>query len=100
MLGYHEFGNDESYLRWLSDHPNGFVLNTRKEPAPRYMVLHSARCTTISLAGAPYRESGYTERAYRKICSNEISNLRTWVRCHGRLDGSFSKECRKCTPVE
>lgn len=36
--------DDRAYLKWLSQHPSGFVLNTQKSKIPNYMVLHRAWC--------------------------------------------------------
>jgi hypothetical protein len=39
------FQDDEAgYERWLADHPDLFVLNTARIPAPNYLVLHRATC--------------------------------------------------------
>lgn len=90
-------GDDEAYLRWLDDHPGGYVVNTHRSVNPNYMVLHKATCGMIkSTQGiAP---GGYTERGYVKICSPVIEGLRSWVRQHGRPDGSFSSACQACHP--
>jgi hypothetical protein len=41
----------------------------------------------------------FTEMSYKKVCADKIEELRTWVRRHGRRDGSFSRECSLCNPV-
>lgn len=30
------------YLDWLTTHPDGFVLNTYRNPTPGYLMLHHA----------------------------------------------------------
>lgn len=85
---------DGAYRTWLGEHPHGFVLNTRARPDPAYMVLHAARCPTIS---APSVAPGaYTARAYRKVCAATVEELSRWVSFQGRPDGSFSKICGRC----
>ena len=91
------FDRDAEYLAWVTKHPAGFVLNVRAErDDPDYFVLHRASCGTISSSS---RDQGaYTERAYKKVCSTDLDELRHWVRVHGRPDGSFSNRCGKCKP--
>jgi hypothetical protein len=91
-------GNDDAYLRWLDEHPGGYVINTHKSINPNYMVRHRAACGMIkSTQGIP--PGGYTERGYIKICSPVIDGLQSWVRQHGRQDGSFSSSCKACSPT-
>jgi hypothetical protein len=33
---------DDRYLDWLADHPNGFVLNCGRKPSPSYLILASS----------------------------------------------------------
>jgi serine/threonine-protein kinase len=88
-------GNDEAYLRWLDENPGGYVVNTHRSVNPNYMVLHRATCGMIkSTQGIP--TGGYTERGYIKICSPVVEGLQSWVRQHGRPDGSFSSACKTC----
>lgn len=95
-----EFIDRESeYFRWLAAHPHGFVINTRRIPDNRYLVLHRASCGSIrnhrGMSAAP---GGFTTRGYIKICADEVSALSAWVRTHGRPDGTFSKACSRCRP--
>jgi serine/threonine protein kinase len=91
-------GNDEAYLRWLDMNPSGYVVNTHRSINPNYMVLHKATCGMIkSTQGIPL--GGYTERDYIKVYSTVIEGLQSWVRQHGRPDGSFSSACKACSPA-
>ena len=90
--------DDEAYLRWLSQNPEGHVVNTARVMNPNYMVLHRATCPHISKL-EPELRGGFTERGYLKICSAHVEPLREWVRRHGREDGSFSSECNSCHPL-
>jgi serine/threonine protein kinase len=91
-------GNDEAYLRWLDEHPEGYVTNAHRNVTPSYMVLHKATCGMIkSTQGIP--PGGFTERSYIKVCAGSIELLREWAKQHGRPDGSFSSACNICKPT-
>lgn len=92
-------GNEEAYLTWLNEHPNGFVINTRRNRPPGYMVLHRASCRKISSYNRMARPGGFTSRLYIKICADTVNELRQWVSANGRRDGSFSRECSQCRPL-
>ena len=92
-----QFDNEEQgYFAWLSSHPNGFVLNIRKERDPHYVVLHRASCGLIS--SSKHVDGTYTERSYNKWCADDIDSLRNAAKREGRSDGTFSKRCGKCCP--
>jgi len=63
--------DDDSYVRWLDGHPEGFVLNAERNPTPDYLVLHRASCSTISRLqpGA----TRWTTGDYIKLCGIELS---------------------------
>ena len=86
---------ERSYLKWLSDHPQGYVLTTSRSAPARYMSLHRATCRLIS----EYRNNepgAFTERSYIKICSTDSEPLRAWVLSKGGKD--FTTVCSKCHP--
>lgn len=90
------FANDDAgYLKWLAENPTGFVLNVEQHPRPEYLILHRATCSTI----AKQRDDGaYTDRGYRKVVANDLTELQGFARQIGRPDGSFSKACGHCHP--
>lgn len=88
--------DDAAYFRWLKEAPNGYVLNLRRGPSSSYIILHRARCPTI--ANRSQVPGAYTERKYRKICAENLDDLRNAARREGRPDGSFSHECYTCSP--
>ena len=92
-------GNDSLYITWVNVNPAGFVINTRRKPDPKYMVLHRAICHSITKYTEMAKPGGFTERSYMKVCANNITDLRSWVKRHGRSDESFSKECKLCKPM-
>ena len=88
--------DDLGYLRWLKDHPDGFVVNIERGERPGYAVLHRATCTSIS---RPREDGAYTERSYRKAVSENLDDLRCYTKSIGRTDGSLSKNCGRCQPL-
>lgn len=88
--------DDAAYLKWISNHPEGFVVNIERGERPGYVVLHRATCSSISRD----RDDGaYSERGYKKVVSDNLESLRAYARSIGRADGSFSKQCGLCQPV-
>ncbi len=88
-------GDDVGYLEWLSAHPEGYVLNTRRPNGdPDYIVLHRATCRHISRG--THRHGAWTERKYLKICAISLSELQSVAQRFGSRDGSFSKACSFC----
>lgn len=62
------FVDDEAgYLRWVGDHPDGFVVNTYRQPRADYLVLHRSACGSIR--GAPARGVQWTAD-YIKVCGD------------------------------
>ena len=90
------FSNDRAYMRWLNEHPDGFVLNTTQPPSARYIVLHRAKCLHISVPSHENEPGGFTERAYAKIGGDDVASLREWAASNG---GSFTSECSHCGPT-
>ena len=65
------FENDEAgYLEWISEHPDGYVVNVRRWLDPDYLVLHRATCFSISRhRNMDEDPGGFTERSFEKIIS-------------------------------
>jgi hypothetical protein len=68
MAGMDRFVDDDpGYLDWLARHPDGFVINTGRTPTAAYLMLHRARCGTIT--GRPARGTTFTGD-YAKVCGD------------------------------
>jgi hypothetical protein len=66
MSGMQRFTDDDrGYLEWLDHHPDGFVINTGRNPSAAYLMLHRAGCGTIT--GKPARGDTFTGE-YAKVC--------------------------------
>ncbi len=90
-------GNDEAFRHWLSENPDGFVVNTyRPNGSPNYLVLHRATCGTIWRAEG--NDGQWSERDYMKICAATVEDLQRMARRFGRDAGDFSKVCGICNP--
>jgi hypothetical protein len=61
--------DDDGYLAWLAEHPDGFVVNTYRTPSLSYLRLHQAGCHTI--AGNPARGTRWTAD-YAKVCGGRV----------------------------
>ncbi|MBE7467783.1 MAG: hypothetical protein HS114_15610 [Anaerolineales bacterium] len=94
----HNSNNEEQYQTWLTQNPDGFVVNTTWNTRERanYMVLHRATCKSISNYTAKKKWGGYTQRNYIKVCAQDIESLRDWIKNNGRPNGSFTREFPRC----
>ncbi|MGE5579018.1 MAG: hypothetical protein ACM3WU_03140 [Bacillota bacterium] len=72
------FRDKETEFRdWRRDNPDGYILNTTREPSEQYLVQHKARCWTIS--GEPSRGSYWT-KDFIKICAGDRRETDDWVK--------------------
>lgn len=90
--------NEKGYQAWLVKHPDGYVLNMKKNKNPKYRVLHTVACDKIKNYTEMAKEGGFTERDYIKVCADDLEDLREWSRSNGRPDGSFSGKHNSCYP--
>lgn len=84
----HFVDDDSAYLRWVADHPSGYVINADRNPSAAYLMLHRANCHTIT--GLPAKGSAFT-RDYSKVCGSR-DELEAFA---VELDGSI-KPCGIC----
>lgn len=92
------FDNDEQgYLTWIRQHPNGYVLTTVRGISLDYLSLHRATCRMISQYMSNMAPGAFTERQYIKICANTTNDLKRWVNQEGGKD--FTKLCQICKPT-
>ncbi|GAA0974877.1 hypothetical protein GCM10009555_031890 [Acrocarpospora macrocephala] len=68
--------DDTGYLEWVRRHPDGFVVNTSRNPSPSYLRLHRGDCATIT--GNPARGVRWTAD-YVKFCGDR-GELELWAR--------------------
>jgi hypothetical protein len=86
------FKNDEpGYLRWLRDHPHGFVLNLWWNESPANpIVLHKADCFAIR----PPFSDNFTGPNNYKVCDDDQNILIAWAQSRR---GTFGR-CGLCKP--
>lgn len=84
---------DDAYLRWLAEHPRGFVVNAHRRPTSRYLMLHRASCADIS----SNKRSHWTTADYIKICARRALELEAWAEAEF---GGHLRRCARCRPAE
>ena len=82
------FVNDDGYLRWLAQNPDGFVVNSNRVPVSSYLILHRASCNGSTLFTVNWPTTGYI-----KTCSTDLIALTEWAeRDQERLNASSPPE--------
>lgn len=82
--------DEERYLKWVADHPNGYIVNVdRKLQFSQYPMVHAATHKLISSSAI----GSYTTGDYIKICSASLSELEAHART--RYDRSLTR-CKAC----
>ncbi|CAM6881183.1 hypothetical protein LEADMM068B1_11585 [Leclercia adecarboxylata] len=83
--------NSESdYGKWLSDNPEGFVVNTLKSTSgqgnksdARFTRIHRAACKTINPLLSTADKTGFTTGRYQKLCATSLeaatNEARVWT---------------------
>jgi hypothetical protein len=80
--------DDDGFFSWQDEHPDGYFVNTQRNPNPNYLVLHVPGCGHFK--GAP---SVHWTKDYIKVCSESRAELERWA------DESVGGEvtlCRSC----
>ena len=89
--------DDTGYLRRISEHPDGYVVNMRRWLDPDYLVLHHAGCpSVIRYPNMRENPGGFTERAYRKLCCTSLSELKDHLSQMTSSPDPFSKVRSRC----
>ena len=83
--------DDDGYIGWIRNNPNGYVVNSYRKPKREYLILHRADCGQISTP----KRSNWTTRNYVKFCSLDRYELENWAETE--LNGKLWS-CRKCKP--
>jgi hypothetical protein len=80
--------NDDGLFDWVEAHPDGYIINTERNPKPSFLVLHHGECRHLKDAPGVERT-----RNFVKVCSDDRSELEEWA-----LDtvGGEVTLCRTC----
>ena len=71
--------NDDEFIEWIDENPNGFVLNILRPKTPsniskEHPKIHFANCSGLKKSLG----SSSTTKKYFKVCSNSIEELERW----------------------
>jgi hypothetical protein len=83
--------DDATYISWLSRHREGFVLDCKRKPTRRPLMLHRATCSVIK----PQKRARLTTGAHLKACSVDATELLEWAR---EQTGGEPTNCERCQP--
>ena len=86
--------NDDEFIEWIDENPNGFILNILRPKIPsniskEHPKIHFANCSGLKKSLG----SSSTTKKYFKVCSNSIEELEQWSL------NTYNKEltpCRTC----
>ena len=95
------FDHDEDgFLQWTCNNPNGFVANFKRHHDPNYVVLHKGCCHTMQRhRNIEWNPGGFTERDFLKACSTSVDDLDDYLAKKMRMKKPvFTKCCFFCRP--
>jgi hypothetical protein len=84
--------DDAGFLKWVKDHPLGYVLNTTRPMLPDFLILHLASCRAVS--GKPGVGNFWTAQSI-KVCAMEKAVLKNWAQNEA---GGLISACTLCNP--
>ena len=84
--------DDDGYLAWVANNPDGFVLNCHHTREKETHRIHRATCSSIR--GRPAKGELWTHD-YIKLCSAECENLEQWVRDQVGEEPIFCPMCMR-----
>jgi hypothetical protein len=81
--------DDAGFFGWLDSNPEGWFINTEREPNPNYLVLHrTGGCGHFKGA-----HSGDWTHLNTKICSSDQTNLDKWAKETVRGEVTLCRDC-------
>ena len=66
--------DDEGFFEWIDANPEGYFINTERNPKPNYLVLHRPECPHFDRSS-----KAHWTRDYIKICSLGRPELEEWA---------------------
>jgi len=87
---------DESFLEWMENNPEGYVLNVKRKPSSGFAVFHDSQCSHISGVLSSHRSDAHTKHEKIKVCAEETEPLVEWL-TENRPKAVFGAEvCGDC----
>jgi serine/threonine protein kinase len=80
--------DDRGFFGWLEHNPDGFFINSERNPKSTYLVLHSSNCPHFDRS-----PNIHWTKDYVKFCSPDRRELEEWVL--GTV-GAEARLCRTC----
>lgn len=80
--------DDQGFHHWLDEHPDGFFVNTKRNPNPDYLVLHTSACPHFDRS-----PSVHWTKDCIKICSDDRGAVEGWA---GQSVGGEVTLCSHC----
>jgi hypothetical protein len=80
--------DDRGFFAWLEANPDGYFINSERNPGPGYVVLHRAGCPHFTGNAALHWTKDYV-----KFCSPKRRDLEEWAA--GAVGGEATL-CRTC----
>ena len=82
---------DAPFLEWMTEYPEGYVLNAERGEASSYARLHRSGCSHLKA----HRTGTFTEEKRIKVCAKDPESLAAWVQKH-RPNASAMQLCQDC----
>jgi predicted HNH restriction endonuclease len=92
--------SDADYLQWMTDHPRGFVLNTKRPANQAYAMLHRSNCSHIRSLRNGEVQSCFTEHGWVKFCSEDLQGLLASIFDHKSAPLVSVARCKACNVLE
>ena len=82
--------NEEGYLNWVSDNPEGYIVNIDYHGTdPDYPMVHRATHKSVTTS----KTGNFTTTQYYKVCANNLDDLENWSQ---QLFDKKLKYCQTC----
>ncbi len=83
---------DRTYLNWVTHHRHGYVLDGRRRPHLRHLLLHRASCPKIRKSLG--QRTNWTMGDRFKACSPHFDELQAWVVEEAAVAASLCEQCQ------
>ncbi|MEZ4883862.1 MAG: hypothetical protein R3E32_03910 [Chitinophagales bacterium] len=89
--------DDESYLKWMDDNPDGYVLNIDRAKTPRKYMIHKSNCSHIAEFEEKRQESHSYTINMLKVVSKDHKPLVHYCKGVRKINSRINiPECGDC----